>query len=88
MQYDAGGEIYKNDWYMHWNVGDTRALLKTPIDDALQEIADEVKKQVDIDPGNQLPEIPLFGVVESTTLVYILPVHPFLLLARHCNPVS
>jgi len=46
MQHDTGYIIYKKDWYMHWDVEETRSLLKIPIDEALQEIAEEVKRLV------------------------------------------
>jgi hypothetical protein len=62
MQYDAGGVIYKNDWYMHWNAGATRALLKAPIEEALQAIADEVKKQGDAIPGAKFPKSLYLGL--------------------------
>jgi hypothetical protein len=53
MQYDAGSVIYRNEWYMHWNVETTRALLKKPIDDALQEIAEDVKRQTELISGTR-----------------------------------
>lgn len=53
MRYDMGSVIYKKKWYMHWDVAEARALLKVPIDDALQEIADEVKKQTDALSGSR-----------------------------------
>ena len=45
IQCDAGYDIYRNKWYLHWDAGEVRSLLKFPIDEALQEIADEVSRQ-------------------------------------------
>ena len=45
MQYDTGSVLYKKEWYKHWTTKEAGALLKFPIDSALQEIAEEIKKQ-------------------------------------------
>jgi hypothetical protein len=52
MRCNAGSVVYKKEWYMHWSVNEMRSLLKAPIEDALQEIAEEVKKQADTIPGS------------------------------------
>ena len=41
---------------MHWDVAGVKALWKAPIDNALQEIAEEVKKQADLIPGSPFPK--------------------------------
>ncbi len=46
MQFDTGHNIYKNEWYLHWDEHGAKALLKVPLDSALQEIADAVRDQV------------------------------------------
>jgi len=57
MQYDAGSVIYKKEWYKHWTTRGARTLLKIPIDDALQEIAGEVERQLAALPGTQFPKL-------------------------------
>lgn len=42
---DAGYDIYKNEWYLHWDAREVRSLLKFPIDEALQEITNEITRQ-------------------------------------------
>jgi hypothetical protein len=60
MQCDSGSVIYRKDWYMHWDITGVKALWKAPIDNALQEIAEEVKKQADLIPGSPFPKALLF----------------------------
>jgi hypothetical protein len=60
MQYDSGNVIYKKDWYMHWDINEAKALLKAPLDDALQEITEEVKKQTESIPGARFTKALLF----------------------------
>lgn len=42
---DAGHDIYVYDWFLHWGAGEVRSLWKFPVDDALQEITEEVARQ-------------------------------------------
>jgi len=60
MRYDSGNFIYRKDWYLHWDAMEIKTLWKAPIDDALQEIAEEVKKQADLIPGARFAKSLMF----------------------------
>lgn len=45
MRCDAGYDIYRNKWYLHWDADEVRSLLKSPVEDALDEITAEVTRQ-------------------------------------------
>jgi hypothetical protein len=53
IQCDNGYTIYKNPWYLHWDAEEVRNLLKFPVEDALQEIAEEVAREDKTLPGTR-----------------------------------
>ncbi len=60
MEYDRGSVVYKKEWYMHWGAEEISALMKVPVEIALQEIALEVEKQADLLRGAHFPKKLLF----------------------------
>ena len=58
---DAGYEIYIKNWYMHWDAGETSALLKIPMNEALSETADEIERQREKLRGTLFQKNLLFG---------------------------
>ena len=60
MQFDKGNVIYRKDWYKHWTTSEVKALLRIPVEVALEEIAAEVKKVSDSLKGSQYSRSLLF----------------------------
>jgi hypothetical protein len=60
MNYDTGSSIYKKKWYTHWDESEVELLLKTPINDALLQVADEVKKMASSILGTRFQKILFF----------------------------
>lgn len=60
MNYDTGSTIYRKKWYMHWDESEVKVLFKTPIDEALLEIAEEVKKLANLLQGTNFQKILFF----------------------------
>lgn len=46
-----GSHQLNNEWYTHWSAKEVKNLLKVPVDDGLEEIAAEIKRQIDTVPG-------------------------------------
>ncbi|NWG35232.1 MAG: hypothetical protein HXY42_12375 [Chloroflexi bacterium] len=60
VEQKPGVVFYKKDWYLHWDPDSLKTLLKTPLDDALQEVSAEVQQLFDHIPGAHFSRLQLF----------------------------
>ena len=57
---DEGYQFY-NDWYTNWNVNELEALFLFPVDEALDQIATDFKRQLELVPGAWFQRMMVYG---------------------------